>query len=210
MKTLSRPLDTVGFAEREMREGKPVSFKCSRDFLYYALNFYFPERFNPSAIGPAEIDRRKLFGEPQPKLLAWTQLQLANAPKYLESLGLALHINDRRIRSYADLILVNAFGGIFAAQPFEKAMRSIERCVDEDVACAVDLPVGKKWMVYLDHVMFVYGYDDENLYVLDTLPVSLVPYERMREDVHFYRLPKAAIRKQWSTLGRVWRVVKER
>lgn len=198
----------MGFARREERDGKPVSFKCGRDFLYYALNFYFPERFNPSVMGPAEIDRQKLFGAPQPKYLAWTQLQFAKAPDYLKGLGLALFVNGRRIRSYPEFMLGNVLGGLLAPVSFERAMREIERCVDENIACGVDLPVGKKWMLFLDHVMFVHGYDDDSLYVLDTLKVPLVPYERMRDDVHYYRLPRKAIRERWSSLGRVWRVEK--
>lgn len=87
-------------------------------------------------------------------------------------------------------------------------MQEIERCVDANIACAVDMPVGKKWMLFLDHVMFVYGYDDDNLYVFDTLSVPLVAYERMNTDVHYYKLPKAVIRKNWSSLGRVWRIEK--
>lgn len=208
MKTLARSLDSIGFVEREREDGKQVPFKCGRDFLYYALNFYFPEKFNPSAIGPIEIDRQKLFGSPMPKHLAWTQLQFKDAPNFLKSLGLTLFINNREIRSYAGFMFGNALGGFFSSMKFEGAMQEIERCVDANIACAVDMPVGKKWMLFLDHVMFVYGYDDDNLYVFDTLSVPLVAYERMNTDVHYYKLPKAVIRKNWSSLGRVWRIEK--
>lgn len=206
MQTHTRPLESIGFVTREQKNGKSVSFKCARDFLYYALNFYFPERFSPSALNPKEIDNQELFGTPVPKQLAWTQFHLSRSPQYLHKQGLRLFINNRPVASYLDLLLVNAFGGLFSSLSAHQALQEIERCVDANIACAIDVPVGKKWMLFLDHVMFVHGYDDENLYVLDTLTVPQVPYERIRDDVHYFKLPKTTIKKQWSSLGRVWRV----
>ncbi len=202
MVNLSRPLEAFGFVERESKNGKQLSFKCGRDFLYYALNFYFPEKFNATAISPSEIDRRKLFGIVVPKYLAWTQLQFLRMPYLLKKNGLALSINNRKISSYLRFVFWNLFSRI----SYEDAMQQIEQCVRENKACAIDVPVSKKLLNLLDHVMFVYGYDDEYLYVFDTLTVPYVRYERLRHDVHYYRLSKKIIEGNWSIFGRVWKV----
>jgi hypothetical protein len=206
MVTLSKPLESISFVERESFLGRKVSFKCGRDFLYYALNFYFPEKFNAQEINPLRIDQEKLFGIPVPKRLAWTQVQFLRMPEFLKKNGFTLFINNRHISSYVGFVC----GNLFSRISYVNAMKQIENCVQNDVACAIDIPVSKKFLTLLDHVMFVYGYDDEYLYVLDTLTVPYVAYERLRDDIHYYRLSRKVIEANWSLFGRVWRVEKVR
>jgi len=202
--TLKRSIESFGFVERERRNGKQLHFKCERDFLYFALNFYFPEEFNASACSPEVIDRERLFGTPVPKYLAWTQVQYFDMPAFLRRRGLVLYINDWKISSYLDLM-----GAIlFSRLSFSDAMKSLEGSIQNNSACAIDIPIEKKKFVLLDHVMFVYGYDDTYVYVFDTLTVPGLAYERVRDDIHYFRLPKEVIEKNWCLFGRVWRVEK--
>ena len=42
MRNLAINLETFGFIERErLSDGKIKIFRCGRDFLYYAFNYYF-------------------------------------------------------------------------------------------------------------------------------------------------------------------------
>ncbi len=202
--TLSRPIKSFGFVERERRNGKQLHFKCERDFLYFCLNFYFPEKFNAVACNPEEIDRKRLFGTPVPKYLAWTQIQYFDMPGFLKKQGLTLYINNQRISSYFSLM----WAILFSRLPLTEAMASLEANVRNNVACAIDIPIEKKKFILLDHVMFVYGYDSENVYVFDTLTVPGLAYERVRDDVHYFKLPRTVIEKNWCLFGRVWRVEK--
>lgn len=204
MVTLSRPLEAISFVERERAHGKVVSFKCGRDFLYYALNFYSPQKFNAQEINPVRIDQEGLFGIPVPKHLAWTQVQFLRMPEFLKKNGLKLFINNRHISSYVDFVI----GNLFSRISYVDALKQIEQCIKNNIACAIDIPVSKKFLTLLDHVMFVYGYDEEYLYVLDTLSVPYVAYERIRDDIHYYRLSRKVIEGSWSLFGRVWRVEK--
>ena len=92
--------------------------------------------------------------------------------------------------------------------PLREAMDSLETNIKSNVACAIDIPVEKKKFVLLDHVMFVYGYDQENVYVFDTLTVPGLEYERVRNDIHYFKLPRRDIEKNWCLFGRVWRIEK--
>lgn len=203
--TLDRPLESFGFVERERRNGKQLHFKCERDFLYFALNFYSPETFNATACNPEAIDRERLFGTPVPKYLAWTQIQYFDMPAFLRRQGLVLYINNWRIDSYFDLMSAL----VFSRLPLSEAMHALEESIKNNVACAIDIPIDRKKFVLLDHVMFVYGYDEQYVYVLDTLTVPGLAYERVRNDLHYFRLPRTVIETNWCLFGRVWRVEKE-
>lgn len=200
--THARPFESIGFVERESKNGKQLHFKCGRDFIYFCLNFYFPETFNPHALTPVEIDRQHLFGIPVPKYLAWTQLQFLYLPNYLASKKLSLFINNRKIESYFSFV----FGNLFSRISYDEAMASIEHCVRQNTACAIDIPIRKVGPALLDHVLFVHGFDAENLYVCDTLTVPDLEYQKINQSVHYYKLSRSVIRKNWSIFGRVWRV----
>jgi hypothetical protein len=183
-----------------------LSNKCGRDFVYFALNFYYPEAFNKSRICPVEMDRLKLLGQPVPKWLAWTQIQFYTMPEYLKTKGLRLSINNKLIKSFYDFVTGNIFSGFKIS--YEDAIGSIQSCVDLNIACAIDIPVRKGLLALQDHVMFVYGYDEENLYVFDTLTVKGLGYVKVEGEQGLYTLPKSLIRKNWSHLGRFWKVEK--
>lgn len=202
--TLNRPIESFGFVERERRNGKQLHFKCQRDFLYFSLNFYYPDTFNASACNPEEIDRTRLFGTPVPKYLAWTQIQYIKMPAFLRKHGLVLYINNWKITSYFDLMSAI----VFSRMPLGEAIHSLENAIKNNVACAIDIPIAKKQFVLFDHVMFVYGYDENYVYIFDTLTVPGLAYERVRDDIHYFRLPRTVIQKNWCLFGRVWRVEK--
>ena len=57
----------------------------------------------------------------------------------------------------------------------------------------------------LDHVMFVYRYDESNFYVFDSHQVSNLEYEKADGENRYYmKLPKSIVIKRWSKFGRVW------
>jgi hypothetical protein len=203
MKTLPIPLEKLGFVERERRSGKIVTNRCGRDFLYYALHYYFPDKFNPNGLSPLEVERRGLFGLRLPSWLMWTQLQFVRLPRYLASTGVTLVINDREILSFGALVAAI----LFSRMSYRDAIRNIERAVDEQRSVGVDISLGYGGL--LDHVVFVYGYDADNLYVCDTHQVPMLEYTRLTDDHrYFMKLPKAVVQKRWTRFGRVWELKK--
>ncbi|MBI2623414.1 MAG: hypothetical protein HYW65_02450 [Candidatus Liptonbacteria bacterium] len=202
MKTLKRNIDAISFFEREKYGGQYVRNKCGRDFLYYALNYYYPEKFNNTLNNPTEIDGKKLFGTPVPAWLAWTQIQFWKVPQFLRAQNLQLFINSCAITSFA-----NFAGAILSSKTsFAEAIRGIERAVDEDTASGIDISLGMGGL--LDHVVFVYGYDTENLYVVDTHKVESLGYTATSGNKLLFKLAKEEIQKRWTRFGRVWKVVK--
>ena len=95
-------LDKFGFVEREKKNNKLTKNRCGRDFLYYALHFYYPEEFSPMICGPAEIEKRKMFGMSLPSWLVWTCLPFYKVPRLLMRKGLVLKINHKQINSFLD------------------------------------------------------------------------------------------------------------
>lgn len=179
--------------------GKTVTNRCGRDFLYYGLHYYFPSKFNPAHLNPLEIERRGLFGLQLPSWLMWTQLQFMRLPGYLASNGITLVMNGREIRSFPRLVAAILFSRV----SYKQAIQDIERAVDEGRAVGVDISLGYGGL--LDHVMFVYGYDSDNLYVCDTHQVPILEYTKLTTDNrYFMKLPKAVVRKRWTRFNRVW------
>jgi hypothetical protein len=203
MRTLRKTQAGTGFIEREKdSEGEYIPNKCGRDFLYYALNHYFPGRFNPSDLNPERIDSHGLFGIPTSPNLAWTQVQFSKAPKYLKEQGLQLQINDQKIDGYLDF--VNAI--LFSRKQLEVALNDVAHSVDANIACGIDISLGMQGL--LDHVVFVYGYDAENLYVVDTHNVPQLGYEQVDDRYPFlFKLSKKVVTEKWTAFGRVWKVL---
>lgn len=204
MKTLSRNVSEIGFFERKKVNGKYVINKCGRDFLYYALNFYRPNLFNSTTNNPNEVDKKKLFGTPLPTWLAWTMIPLARAPKFFKSQGLQVVINEKKVSSFIGLL--DAI--LFSRKSYVDAIQNIEQCVDGNIACGIDLSIGLGGL--WDHIVFVYGYDEESLYICDTHTalVEKLHYEKMPEGVFLFKLSKSEIKKRWTRFGRVWKVQK--
>lgn len=202
MKTLKKSLQDFSFFEREKVRGKTVGNKCGRDFLYYSLNFYFPEEFNNTVNNPEVIDKLKLFGIPTSSSFAWTQIQFANIASFLNKKGLKLNINDQEIKGYLSFVCAN----LFSRTECNVAIKEVECAINSNAAVGIDISLGMSGL--LDHVLFVYGYDDDNFYVFDTHRVSRLEYEPMDGSNFYYRLSKKVIKDRWTSFGRFWSVKK--
>ena len=206
VKSLPINLDAFGFVEREYVGGKRLKNQCGRDFFYYVLNYYFPHEFNPTALNPQEITRQKLFGLRMPIGLIWTGLSFWKIPSLLRERGLRLLINGRPVTGFPSL-----FAGILPLRPqsYEQGIREIEQAVDRGQAIGVDIAISLGGLG--DHVMFVYGYDEEYVYVFDTHQAFGPGYEKMTppNDTRFImKLPKSVIHARWTIFNRVWLVKK--
>lgn len=203
MKTLPVALDDFGFVNREERGGKPVGNRCGRDFLYYALHYEFPNKFNPSGITPEKIEKEEMLGMRLPSWLMWTQLQFLYLPKFLKEKQVKLFINKKPINSFLDFVSANLFSRV----TYENALSEVEKGVDVGKGVGIDISLGFGGL--LDHVVFVYGYDEENLYICDTHQVPKLEYEKVvGREGFLMKLPKEVIKKRWTRFGRFWEVVK--
>lgn len=199
MKTLPININNFGFVKREVEKGKFVRNRCGRDFLYYALHYYLPSRFNENINSPLDIERRKIFGMRVPSSLAWLQLQFYKVPRLLKQLSLQLIINDRVINSFFAFIIATMPKRMV---PVDSAIKKCEDAVNDGKVSGIDISLGFGGL--LDHVMFVYGYDEDNLYVFDTHKVEGLEYEQLSGEKMIMKLPKSVIKKRWTGCGRVW------
>lgn len=202
MKNLPINLKTFGFVEREKNNsGKYILNRCGRDFLYYAFHYFYPKKYNLSVNNPQYIQKHNIFGLPVHPWFAWTLLQFVYVPKLLIENNLELFINNKNIKSFFDFcVAVIKFSKITAIQ----RIKEIEMTIDNNLISGVNLSFGLK-NLFFDHVMFVYGYDENNLYVFDTHKIPSLEYEKITNDNRFFmKLPKSVIQKRWSVFGRVW------
>lgn len=198
---LPREIESVGFVEREKCGGKTIANRCGRDFFYYALNYYRPYLHNAIRGNPTEIEKKGLLGLRIPGWLVWTFLSFYKVPRYFASLGLELLINNRRVKTFPQFVQA----ALSKAYPINDALEMIERAVDTNTVSGIDVSIALGGLV--DHVMFVYGYDENNLYVFDTHRVHGLEYEKLTPDGdmrYIMRLPKSVIRARWSRFNRVW------
>lgn len=198
---LPRPIESVGFVEREKHGGKTVANKCGRDFFYYALNYYRPDLHNASHGNPTDIEKDGMFGLRVPGWLVWTFLSFCKVPRYFASLGLELSINSRKVNTFPQLVRA----ALSKAYSANEVLRIIERAVNGGVVSGIDVSIALGGLI--DHVMFVYGYDADNLYVFDTHCVRGLEYEKLTPEGdmrYIMRLPKSVIRARWSRFNRVW------
>lgn len=203
MKNLPIKLDTFGFVKRETCNGITVKYKCGRDFLYYVLTYYFPSKFNKNFNNPEQIDKSGFFGLHISVSFAWTMLQFIRMPKFLMKNGLALNINKRKVTSYFNFIKAMIFSRI----SYDKAVELIEKNVNNGNAVGLDLAL--RFQGLEDHIMFVYGYDENNFYVFDTNKIPKLQYEKITDDERFImRVSKGTVRKRWKLFSRVWELNK--
>lgn len=195
---LTRDISQFSFVSRERCRGRAVANKCGRDFLYFALNFYHPTVFNREGFPPEIMDKKKLLGWSVPAWMAWTQLQFLWMPQALKRYGVALVINHTHIGGFMTFVRAILFSRLTVAE----ALRMVESAVDRNQVTGIDISLGYGGL--LDHVLFVYGYDDENLYVFDTHTVSRLEYYPYENHPHVFVLPKSVVRKRWTRFGRVW------
>ena len=136
----------------------------------------------------------------------WSGLQFTNIPRLLKENSLRLEINGTAINHYGDFLHVFIFPKQISAQ---YAIDTIEAYVNKGDVSAIDISMG--WFGLVDHVLFVYGYDDENLFVFDTHTLPALEYKKQtdKEDKRYImKLPKSIVQKRWTRWGRVWRMVK--
>lgn len=199
-------LNEFGFVQRESKNNKLVKNRCGRDFLYYVLNYYFADEFNPTTCGPKEIEERKIFGISLPDWLIWTTLSFYKMPIFLAKKGLVLRINQKTINSSLDFFKAMIFPRYLSA---DEALEMVEDCIKNGTTIGIDISIGLGGLI--DHVLFVFGYDIENLYVFDTHNVEQIKYSKLTpdEDKRFImKLPKEVVRNMWSRFGRVWVIEK--
>lgn len=197
MKNLPIDLNTFPFYEREFSGGKLVRNRCGRDFIYNCLAYYFPKEFGVGMLDARDLERGGYLGVSVPALFAWTQIQFFRLPNYLREKGLVLSINGNRINFFSEFFR----SILFSKMSFVNAMVSVEKAIDEGVAVGIDISVGFGGL--LDHVLFVYGYDEENLYVFETTQTP-IKYESVSQFPHVMKLSKTEVRSRWTRFGRVW------
>jgi len=200
MKNLLIDLKTFPFYEREVFDGKYVKNKCGRDFLYYALCYYLPSKYGNEETkkDALALDKNRILGLPVPSFLAWTQVQFSKTAKYLESENLYLKINNKKIKNFFDFVGAILFSRIH----FADAIKNCENAVDFGLVSGIDISIGLRGL--LDHVMFVYGYDEENLYIFETTKTKIGYYSFDNEYPKIFRLPKDEIKRRWTRFGRTW------
>ena len=197
-------LDSFGFVTRELNNGKTIRNRCGRDFMYYVLHYYYPNIYNPNNLNPLSIEKSGIFGIQLPSWLIWTGLSFYKIPKLFSSLNLELEINSKRIKSFFDFNQALLF---IKPKPIQESLEMIRNAIDDGNACGIDIGVSLGGLV--DHVMFVYGYDDNNLYVFDTNKVEQIDYEKITDDNRYImRLSFKEIEKRWTRFNRVWVVRK--
>lgn len=207
IKSLPIDLQSFGFVTRETTNGQVLKNRCGRDFFYYVLNYYYPQKYNPKNLNPAEIERTATFGIKLPAWLIWTGLSFYKIPKLFQTLDLTLEINNKKVETFFDFIQALL---LIKPKPFDQSLAFIKNYVNEQKVCGIDISVSLGGLV--DHVMFVYGYDDNNLYVFDTHQVNKIRYEKITavsDDRFIMKLPFDEIRKRWSRFNRVWIISKK-
>ena len=204
MKTLPIQLENFSFYNREKdKNGKNIKNKCGRDFLYYALVYYFPHEYGNGKITAYDLDHNGYFGIPVSFWLAWLQIQFLRMPKYLVSKNLLLAINKNNIRTFKDFFT----SILFSKNSFQQAINTVRKNIDTQVATGIDISIGIFGL--LDHVLFVYGYDNEYLYVFET---TKAPIDYVSIDENFPLIKKISLKeveKRWTRFGRVWTVEKK-
>lgn len=200
MKTFNRTAQSFSVPMRETINGKYAANKCGRDFLYLALHFYHPAVFSAETLNPQDIDRQGLLGTPVPAWLSWTQVQFKRTAEFLGRYGLTLRINDHKISGYWSFVCAI----LFSRKDVDIALSQIYAAIDAGKVAGIDISLGLGGL--LDHVLFVYGYDDENLYVFDTHTILGLEYIQTTIRPQLYKLPNNIIRSRWTRFGRVWTV----
>jgi len=206
IKSLPIDLGSFGFVEREVKNGVYIKNRCGRDFFYYSLHYFYPDIYNTHKLNPRQIEKIHVFGLRLPMWLIWTGLTFYKIPKVLKILRLELEINKKEIKNFQQFFFALM---PFRAISFENGLNLVRSAVDNKHACGIDISIALGGLV--DHVMFVYGYDNENLYIFDTHDVGKINYIKMtnESDQRFImKLPYSEIKKRWSIFNRVWVIKK--
>lgn len=195
--------DKFAFYYREKDEkGNVLKNRCGRDFLYHTLSFYYPDHFNNILNNPKEIEENKTFGLMLGKYLAWTQVQFYKVPRLFKEYKLILKINNLEIKNFFNFV----YAILLSRIKFNDVINNIKKCIDSNTACGIDYKIGFGGL--LDHVVFVYGYDEKGLFIFDTLEGEQYGYKNTKIKENIKYLSFDEIRKKWTIFGRVWEVMK--
>jgi len=202
--SLSIDLDNFAFFEREKIDGKTAIFRCHRDFIYYSLNYYYPERYNVSRVTAQSLEKDHKFGLYLPWWLMWTMLQLTHTAHFLKENELTLYVNGKHVRNWFSFVVSIL---IPYRMTYEKMLNEIENGIENGEVVGIDVAI--KLGGLIDHVIFVYGYDEDNVYVFDTHQIKELEYEKVTDDERFImKLPKEVLKKRCGPFARIWRVVR--
>ena len=116
-------------------------------------------------------------------------VQFFKVPALFDKLKLSLLINDRQIKTFKDFLIciVNP-----SKRSAEEAIKDVEQAINSNFAAGIDISIGF-WGLW-NHVLFIYGYDGDNLYVFDTQKIPVLEYEKITEDSRYVmKLPKEII-----------------
>lgn len=188
-------LNSFPFFKREKRGGKLVSNQCGRDFLYYACSYLKLGMLN--GLSAEQITQHNIFGLFLHPYLAWTQLQFFRVPGIMARHGLVLSINRHEISSWWQFVCRT----LFSRLDFTSAITSVRTAIANNHAVGIDISIGLGGL--LDHVLFVYGYDEKGLLVFETTQ-TLLQYHCIDKEKGIYHLPYTEIKKRWTRFGRVW------
>lgn len=187
---LRKELESFNFQKRK----KGQINKCGRDFLYFALDFYKPGKYQ--TLGSLDKDLGINLGG----ILSFFMFQFSKINYFLIKNDLNLFINNRKINSYFSFIRAI----LFSRKSFDDSIKEIKNNIDNNIVSGVDISISFGGL--LDHVMFVYGYDEENFYVLDTVFVERIGYEKVGKNDFLKKLPINEIKNRWTKFGRVWAI----
>lgn len=83
---------------------------------------------------------------------------------------------------------------------------AIAKSISRGTVIGIDISI--KWLGLVDHVLFVYGYDEKHYYVFDTLQLPYLPYEKISNDpeTFYMKLPKQAVYDRLRPISRIWTV----
>jgi len=178
MKTLQKEISDFHFHEREKVKKKYVSNKSGRDFLFYSMEAYSANKFEDLKSMDTSLGTRV------PSFFAWSLFQFSKIGKFLKGNNLKLEINNKEVNNF-----MNFFNAIsYSKIKYEEAIEKIEESIDNNISCGIDVSIGLGGL--LDHVMFVFGYDEENLYIIDTHFVEDLGYMKTDYGEFVMRLPK--------------------
>jgi hypothetical protein len=202
VKTLKKDLSEISFVEREKIRGRYVGNRCGRDFLYYAFHYLKPDIYNKSNVDHTKLGKQ--LGLTLPAYMAWTNFQFIRLENVLKEGGFKLKINNVEVGSFFTFLLTILLN---ISKPFEKVKNKIEENIDNNVVTGIDVSISLSGL--LDHVMFVYGYDNDYYYIFDTHQSPKLNYEQVTEEYPFLmKIKKDEVKKRWKMFSRIWEVEK--
>ncbi|MFT5179828.1 MAG: hypothetical protein ACI9GH_000212 [Candidatus Paceibacteria bacterium] len=196
-------LNNFSFIERECsKNNKTKTNRCLRDFLYYALHFYYPKKFNNEELNAEKIEDQRLFGFKIKEGFPFGGGQYSKITPFLNENNLYLEVNNKKIRNLWDFILAFFFKNL----SYKKLIIFINKNIENNIPIGIDVPAG----LVMDHVMFVYKIDEKGIYLIDSHKAPNIPYTNISNEsgkfVMFMNFKD--LKRIWNWRGLVWVVKK--